>query len=256
MRYRSRMGLGAVEGSLVLATDLDGTFLGGSQAERRDLYELVHSRRSELTLLFVTGRDLDFVRSLPAEGVPEPDAVIADVGTTVCRGLDGEPVREVEEWIADRWPTAVDDPNLQQVEALLDSTPGIRPQQSVGGRRRSYYYEPATLPADLPVRVAELGFDCITSADTFLDVMPRGVHKGSTLLRTLGAFGLAADHTVVCGDTLNDLAMLTTGLKGVAVGNSEPRLVEALRHVDKVYMASAAGCAGIREGLEHHGYLL
>ena len=47
--------------NLILATDLDGTFLGGSDEQRHDLYEHLNQRDDAL-LIFVTGRDLDFIR--------------------------------------------------------------------------------------------------------------------------------------------------------------------------------------------------
>ena len=42
---------------LILATDLDGTFLGGSDSQRRRLYDAI-SARPDALLVFVTGRDL------------------------------------------------------------------------------------------------------------------------------------------------------------------------------------------------------
>jgi len=51
---------------LVLATDLDGTFLGGTETERRTLYEAISSR-ADVLLIFVTGRDVDFIRELIAK---------------------------------------------------------------------------------------------------------------------------------------------------------------------------------------------
>ena len=38
----------------ILATDLDGTFLGGSAGERAALYDWIGRRRSEIVLIYVT----------------------------------------------------------------------------------------------------------------------------------------------------------------------------------------------------------
>ena len=55
---------------MVLATDLDGTFLGGSEEDRQRLYRWIESNRDSVGLIFVTGRDPRFIRELCAGGVP------------------------------------------------------------------------------------------------------------------------------------------------------------------------------------------
>ncbi|HEX5776910.1 MAG TPA: HAD family hydrolase, partial [Caulobacteraceae bacterium] len=58
--------------NLVLATDLDGTFLGGSEPERRALYDHL-AARDDVMLVFVTGRDIDFIAGLiETPGMPRP----------------------------------------------------------------------------------------------------------------------------------------------------------------------------------------
>ena len=98
------------------------------------------------------------------------------------------------------------------------------------------------------------GVDCLLSDNRYFDLLPAGVNKGSTLLALLE--WLEADHATVvtAGDTLNDLAMFETGLKGVMVGNAEAALQEHLSRLPSVYHAQAAGCAGIAEGLRHFGF--
>jgi len=51
----------------VLATDLDGTFLGGSVAQRATLYDWIAQRRDEIVLIFVSGRGIEFMRDLADE---------------------------------------------------------------------------------------------------------------------------------------------------------------------------------------------
>src|SRR3546814_959949 len=52
--------------TLFRSTDLDGTFLGGSAEQRLELYERL-SRSDGHMLIFVTGRDADFIRKLVAQ---------------------------------------------------------------------------------------------------------------------------------------------------------------------------------------------
>lgn len=235
-----------VSPALILATDLDGTFLGGSEASRRALYDAL-SARQDAVLIFVTGRDLDFIKALTARpGMPRPHYVIGDVGTTVVDGRSFEPVASLQSEIARRWGDAT-----ARVTALLDGTPGLTLQPTGFRYRVSYYYDPAVLRPDVPRRIEAAGFDCLLSADTYLDVLPKGIAKGATLLRLLDVLSLPAERVLVAGDTLNDLSLFETRLKGVAVGNAEPKLLEAIANFDWVYRSTQPGAAGILDALRH-----
>src|SRR5690606_2280157 len=54
------------------------------------------------------------------------------------------------------------------------------------------------------------------------------------------------------GDTLNDLALFQIGFRGVAVGKSEPSLLQAIAELDTAYNAEAAGAGGILEYMSKH----
>ncbi|MEN2977930.1 HAD family hydrolase [Tistrella arctica] len=234
--------------NLILATDLDGTFLGGSDQERRDLYQTL-SARDDALLIFVSGRDIGFIRELVAEpGMPHPDYVIGDVGTTVVAGRDFQVVHEVQGPIGALWDNAG-----PRVKDMLAAEPGIRLQPTPFERRVSYWYDPDTLDPRTLAKIEDAGFDWLLSASTFLDVLPKGVAKGPTLLKLIDTLDLPADRVLVAGDTLNDLSLFETGLKGVAVGNSEPPLVERLTDKPWVYRSTGHGAAGIAEAIRHFG---
>ena len=121
-------------------------------------------------------------------------------------------------------------------------------------RRLAFYVDLEQFNQDLiPVIEAE-GATVVLSDNRYFDVLPGGVNKGTTLLSLLE--WLEADHATVvtAGDTLNDLAMFETGLKGVMVGNAESALVEQLPRLSGVYYAQGHGCQGIAEGLRHFGF--
>ena len=68
---------------MLLATDLDGTFLAGDPESRLKLYQLI-SAHPDIQLAFVTGRGLESVSPLLSDPtIPEPDYIICDVGCTV-----------------------------------------------------------------------------------------------------------------------------------------------------------------------------
>lgn len=234
--------------ALVLATDLDGTFLGGSEASRARLYEWIEKNRDSVGLVFVTGRDPGFIRTLTREGgVPRPDYVVGDVGTTIASvGADHllSPIDVLEAEIVENWGHAG-----ARVQAALHKVAGLR-LQSTGFRHRvSYHMEPEQFDPLAFDIVADLGLDALVSDNRYFDVLPKGVSKGPSLLRLLAHLGVANDQCLVAGDTLNDLSMLTLGLPAVAVGNSEPALIAALKDHDHVFFASGDGTAGIAEAI-------
>lgn len=238
----------------VLATDLDGTFLGGTAADRRSLYRWIETNRETVGLIFVTGRDPEFIAGLCGGGdAPWPEFVVGDVGTSVAE-VDrhaAPPIRPIEVLEADiaaRWDDAG-----PRVRAALEGHPGLRLQPTEFRFRVSYDMDPARFDPGAVETVAALGLDHLISNNQFFDVLPRGVSKGPTLRRLLDHLGVAAHRVLVAGDTLNDLSMLDCGLPAVAVGGSEPALLERLAGRANVHAAEAIGAAGIVEAIRHFG---
>ena len=241
------------EKAMVLATDLDGTFLGGSATDRDKFYAWIENNRARVGLVFVTGRDPGFIREEVRRGLPSPDYVIADVGTTIA-AFDAHghvsPIAELEADIVEAWGHAG-----PTVESALRAIPGLR-LQSTGFRHRvSYDLDPAEFDPKAFDIVAELGLDALMSDNRFLDVLPKGVSKGPSLLRLLDHLSINTSKTLVAGDTLNDLSMLELGLPAVAVGGSEPALIERVRGMAHLHCAEGLGVSGIAEAILKFGFL-
>ena len=234
----------------VLATDLDGTFLGGSADERDSLYKWLEQHRDEFVLIFVSGRGQGFMRKL-AHSLPiRPDVCIGDVGTSVHLGPELMPLPDLEDWIDSAWR-----PDASIILAsTLQTCAQLCPQQHCGGRRLSYTFKDLNSAYRAALMIRAHGFDVLISDQHFLDVLPRGVQKGSTLLRTLNHLELSLHKTFVAGDTLNDLSMFESGLTGVVVHNSESALKQALVDRENVYFSAANGAAGVLEGLKRFYY--
>jgi hydroxymethylpyrimidine pyrophosphatase-like HAD family hydrolase len=242
----------------ILATDLDGTFLGGSSDERAMLYDWIAQRRDEIVLIFVSGRGIDFMRGLAKELPVQPDHMVGDVGTSVACGPWHTPLPHLEQWLDACWPADAS----ARIEQTMQQHPGLSEQPVVGGRRRSYYFKDPAQALAAQRDVQQLGFDALISDNLYFDVLPRGVQKGPTLLRTLQALNLPAQRTLVAGDTLNDLSMFDTGLAGVAVGNREAALDAAIQQHDNVYRSPHPGAAGVLDALQRfhrtedsHGFI-
>jgi hydroxymethylpyrimidine pyrophosphatase-like HAD family hydrolase len=238
---------------LVLVTDLDGTLLEGATDERRRFYRWLVEQRDRVLHVFCTGRDLTSIARVLAEdepiGLAAPHLVIGDVGCTVACGQSLLPVPLAVDPIEALWQG-----KEQLLLPLLQGQPGLAPQPLHSDRRLAYYVDPEAFDHSLIPQLEAHGVDCLLSDNRYLDLLPTGVNKGSTLLALLAWLDVDPACVVTAGDTLNDLAMFETGLKGVMVANAEAALLDHLPRLPSVYLASEQGCAGIAEGLRHFGF--
>ncbi|SNY91326.1 HAD-superfamily hydrolase, subfamily IIB [Cohaesibacter sp. ES.047] len=232
----------------VLATDLDGTFLGGSADDRKALYDWIEAHRDSVGLVFVTGRDPEFIVDLTGrQGVPRPDYVVGDVGTTIAQVMtDGSvaPIPALEQDIAATWNDSGD-----AVREALEGAPGLTLQPTAFRYRVSYDMDPDTFDKHACEVVEDMGHDWLISANCYFDVLPKGFSKGPSLLKLIDHLGLDQQKVLAAGDTLNDLSMLECGVPAVAVGGSEEPLLSRVRSLDHVHKASAIGAAGITEAI-------
>ncbi|EXF45679.1 glucosylglycerol-phosphate synthase [Pseudomonas sp. BAY1663] len=89
---------------MLLATDLDGTFLGGDPQDRLSLYQTI-TAHPDIQLAYVTGRSLEAVLPLLADPtLPQPDYIIADVGASLYHGETLLPIQPLQQHIETRWP--------------------------------------------------------------------------------------------------------------------------------------------------------
>jgi glucosylglycerol-phosphate synthase len=228
---------------LFLATDLDGTFLGGRQADRLALYRLVRDN-PEIRLTFVTGRGVETVFPLLSDPlIPDPEFIVADVGATVVHGDGLQPVQPVQWEIDQRWI------GTEPVVRALAGLAGVERQRVPQERRCSFFLDDPSLVDEVRRRLVHLECDVLFSAGRYLDVLPKGVSKGSTLRRLAEHLHVEPDEVLVAGDTLNDESLFTEGFRGVVVGHAEPALREATARLPAVLQAEAPGAGGILEAV-------
>ncbi|MGK4359111.1 glucosylglycerol-phosphate synthase [Ectopseudomonas chengduensis] len=234
---------------MLLATDLDGTFLAGDPEDRLSLYQTI-AAHPEIKLAYVTGRSLEAVLPLLADPtLPQPDYIIADVGATLVHGDSLQPIQQLQSVVDARWPGET------QVASVIEPF-GLERQDVPQARRCSYFCTPeqAANPA-LREIADELGCDLLYSAELYLDFLPKGVNKGSSLQALADWLELSHDQVLAAGDTLNDLSMLSASFHGVCVGRSETALLEATANHSRTLHASRPGCGGILEAFAHFGFL-
>jgi hydroxymethylpyrimidine pyrophosphatase-like HAD family hydrolase len=229
---------------MLLATDLDGTFLGGRSADKQQLYRVIRENPG-IRLVFVTGRGLETVIPLLNDPViPNPDYIICDVGATIVHGRSLEPIQPLQAEIENKWPGSL------VVGNKLKNIPGLSRQEVPMTRRSSYFYNERTDMGLLEESAAELGCDVLISAGKYVDVLPPGVNKGFTLQQLVRLLNEPEEQILVAGDTLNDLSLFQTGYKGVVVGGAETALLEATRGQALIYQAQRTGCGGILEAFK------
>ena len=241
-----------------MATDLDGTFLPPDKLhDCAQLYRLLLEHRERIALIFVTGRGFESILTLLDDpAIPMPDYIIADVGGTLLRrqGDGFAPILPLQDELTQGWP------GREQILASARQIDGLHFQEVPQEYRCSFTFEHESARLQAQDLAQSLGLDHLVSANKYFDFLPRGVSKGSSLMRLLSAEGLSPDKVLTAGDTLNDLSLMRTGLKGVVVGNAEKALKDAVLQdrmnglLMPVHLARAAGPLGILEAIRHHAF--
>lgn len=267
-------------GRLLLCSDLDRTLIpNGHQEESPQARRLLHvtAQRPEITLAYVSGRNLKLLKSAIAEfDLPKPDFAVGDVGTTIYQ-VAGDHWHALSQWedeIAPDWKGRRPD----QIAALFKSIREIELQAPENQNRfKVSYYAPAHIDyrrlietmRDL-LRVEGVRASLIWSVDEkagqgLLDVLPENATKYHAIRFLMKQNDFSEKLTVFAGDSGNDLPVLTSGLQAVLVRNSAEEVrAEARRQADangngeKLYVAKGGFlgmngnyAAGVLEGLAH-----
>lgn len=237
---------------MILATDLDGTFLSSDSRETNiELYRIIKEHREEIILIYATGRGYESVLPLLDDSsLPQPDYIIADVGATILKRSQDvyASVVTLQSGIAEIWP------GREVILNELAHIDGLQLQEVPQERRCSFYYSNSEVLPAIEKIGQMLGLTVLTSAGKYLDFLPRGVSKGQSLKQLMELENLSSDKVLVAGDTLNDLSMMMAGYKGVVVGNGEQALKMAVNSNNSIYISKECGPFGILEAIYHHGF--
>lgn len=229
-----------------LISDIDGTLTGDDRALAR-LRRLLEAESERIGFGVASGRSPELVReAVTGFGLPEPELVIAAVGSEVYH-------RDIE---AGSWPGELVDTWLpDRVREVLAGVPGVEPQAAAGQgpHKLGFLAEPeGAAAAAAALQDAGLAAELVPSAGEFLDVMPKGVSKGSAVRFAAEQLQVPLSRVIVAGDTGNDVDMLTCGALAILVANHSSEVAH-LAENPRVYVARSAHAAGILEGLVHYG---
>ncbi len=187
---------------------------------------------------FSTGRML-YARRLPRAAARSVLALVArDPALRPHVYLEDRVFAERAHPLSDAY--AADDGLSYEVVPSLDALLGDDPQKLlvIGEPERIRRLQRAVEDAALPVHAVQ-------SEPVYLEILPRGVSKGSALVVMLEALGIAAEDTIAVGDNWNDLEMIETAGLGVAMGHA-PEGVRACAD----FVCRTGDEEGVREVIE------
>lgn len=232
----------------LLVSDVDDTLLGDDDA-LADFDAWYGEARTWLRLAYASGR---FARSIAAsvhaEPLPEPEAIIGGVGTEIVRHPSGMAMDDWPGLLARGWSPERVREALADVERL-----GLQPAASQSRFKISFFFE-SQGPGDLKMirdllHEAGLDADLIYSSDRDLDVVPRGVNKGSAATHLADVLGVPRERVLVSGNSANDAALFRPPFRGIVVANAHDEL-KALES-ESVYVSSHSFAAGVLDGIRH-----
>jgi len=253
----------------VLATDLDGTFIPLDDAkEQHDALAEFHAAVDSggLGLVYVTGRHTESVlRVVEEQSLPRPNWIICDVGTTILANSPSgfQLVCGYRDFVAQR----VDGQLASAMGEII--TPNedlvLQEKEKQGLFKLSFYccqsqVEEHAERLDRQLANLALPYRATYSIDPFngdglIDLLPQGIDKAGALRWWMQSNSLRWDHVVFAGDSGNDFAALTSGLRAILVGNAAPELRDRVRKhhhlsatLDRLYLARNRATAGVLEG--------
>lgn len=244
---------------LLLCTDLDRTLLPNGTQPESPLARKLFSRfvaQPNVSLVYVTGRHKSLVeKAISNYGLPLPDYVISDVGTRIydLQGSRWESWSDWETEIAADWRSK----SQADLHAMFCDINALQKQGAE--KQNTYklsYYVPLfvnqdELMADMYRRLADYKVDAslVWSIDEpagigLLDVLPRHATKLHAIEFLIARRSYSISETVFCGDSGNDLAVLSSRIPAVLVANAADEVHKAaLVEAEAAGNGSALYCA-------------
>lgn len=241
------------DAKVLIAVDLDGTMHGDPESLAALNRELL-AARERFTIAYVTGRTRSSALCLIHEGgLLSPDFLAADVGGSISSG---------PHWLEDTgWRRNVGSGwNPLRIRLVASLFPSLQPQpaEHQGEFKLSYHLPGCEAPTTLPMvadalKRQRLPARLVYSSDRDLDLLPLRSGKAAAVAHLVTRTGVDRSRVFTCGDSGNDLDMLTSSYCSAVVGNAQPELLQSLS--PDVYRARARYAAGVLEGLRHYGFL-
>jgi len=261
---------------MLICTDLDRTLIPNGYQPESEGARRCFSRFTEyegISLAYVSGRHRQLIEeAIDQYRLPEPDYVIADVGSTIyVSGTDGWSVWQAwDEEIAGDWQGE----SRESLHAMLSDIDALRLQEhEKQNRHKLSYYLPLTdgkehviEKIETRLRSKSIRANVIWSIDEIervglLDILPASANKLHAIRFLIERKGFTESETIFAGDSGNDLDVFLSSIPSVLVANAddEVRLAASTAPEDSHYLAHGGFLgmngnysAGILEGIAHY----
>ncbi len=271
---------------LLLCTDLDRTLLpNGKQSESNSARQRFRSlvAHPQVVLVYVTGRHQGLVeQAIHNYQIPQPDYVIADVGSSIYKILDANWYhwQVWEDKISKDWQGKTHD-EIHAIfnKLLLPERKKLRLQEfSKQNSHKISYYVPLYVDhtalidrMNTLLQQQHIHANLIWSIDEqmsigLLDVLPASAGKRQGIEFLMQHLEFSTRETVFAGDSGNDISVMASPLQAVLVANASDEVRELARQEAKIngqlknlYFArgnylgmNGNYSAGILEGVAHY----
>lgn len=265
----------------LLVSDLDGTLIPTADDESPEARPLLRALVGEcpsMKLVYSTGRSYELARrGIEEFDLPEPHAIVVDVGTRLVeRDANGE-WRDVEAWtesFLDGWRASAP----ADIRRALTAEPDVRPQEDEHQSRYkvSFYASPSIEDPERTRHVRDavdaLGLDARVTVSVddvrqigLIDVTPRRANKRDAASFVIDRYDMPVERTVFAGDSGNDATVFSCEIPSVAVRNTSDAVFDAavesaraegnaerlMRARGEFLGLNGRYAAGVLEGLAH-----
>lgn len=243
----------------LVALDLDGTLLRSDKTiSQRTLQTIQTARDQGVVVAIATGRMYSTARAygrilglgdmpmvLYAGGLIQTvesgkklyEKAISVEDAKAVLAIAKEKGWQMQTYIDDVLRTAVSDHWIQEYErktgahAVICGDDAYQPQGSCNKiLSRSTHEEllqrKAYIDQQLPGKL-----QILFSEDTYLEIMPTGVNKGTGLQRLADLYGISIEETMAVGDSQNDIDMLKVAGVSVTMENAHDEIKKVADHV-------------------------
>jgi len=232
----------------LVACDIDGT-LTGCREGAGAFADWASGRH--VPFVVATGRRFEESQAIVAKwDLPEPDAYLTDVGSTMMlRGLGGawRPCSDHASTLDVAW--------ARDEVARLIATLRIAPQPTAcQSRHKLSFFGTAAQATTIRARLAEAGLAALVvhSHGRLIDVLPPAGGKAAAIAAYAARHGAKLAACVAAGDSGNDRDMLARCGRAIVVANAD-RDLDGLARRRGLYRSRRPHAGGVVEGLAAHG---
>lgn len=162
-----------------------------------------------------TEKKIIFEKTIPVEDAKQIYDLSIIHNTNILTYLDNKVYAEYyDEWI--EIETRINKMKYVETDSLLDAIKNPVPKFIMLGS--GDYLEKIE-----PLVASQLGgkFTVTRSEPFFLEIMPKGIDKGSTLSKLAQLTHIKQEEVIACGDSYNDISMVKYAGLGVAMNNAK-----------------------------------